>query len=205
MRKKCWCAHLDWVPTLQRKWSKTTLWVSVGSSLSSAVSGLSCFLLDYKAYFVCSQEWRQAVEVYREVLHLEQEHKGRLKIDSLQVSERKQLVTLCYLFIFTFRYPPLFCIWRDSFQASITWRMSSMRLWVVVSLFMVTKLSFPTPNPSKPNLLKPVLIWARCPTNVGLITRAQFSNTLLLIFSHIIEVGLYHELQICIKQSTEWK
>lgn len=63
------------------------------------MSGLSCFLLDYKAYFVCSQEWRQAVEVYREVLHLEQEHKGRLKIDSLQVSEGKQLVTLCYFLL----------------------------------------------------------------------------------------------------------
>lgn len=73
------------------------------------MSGLLCFLLDYKVCFVCAQEWPQAVEVYRGVLQLEQEHKGRLKIDSLQVSEGKQLVTYIMLFVClsTLRQPAL--------------------------------------------------------------------------------------------------
>lgn len=38
------------------------------------------------ALFIIKEYWIQAVDTYRSVLHLDQDYKDKLKIDSLQVS-----------------------------------------------------------------------------------------------------------------------
>lgn len=45
-------------------------------------------------YFDCPGEYALAAELYREVLRSSEEHKEKLKTDSLQVSKTKQFQTI---------------------------------------------------------------------------------------------------------------